>query len=155
MMIRLAEKADLPSINQLRLQVHELHAGGRPDIFQPQFNAELTDHIYDIYDDENSEIIAAEIDGKICGFAVVEFIEKPESPYSLARNFLRVVEFGVDKSCRRQGVGTQLFDYIKSFAAEKNLDTVELDMWEFNEGALKFYESVGFKTYRRYMEFKS
>ena len=25
-------------------------------------------------------------------------------------------------------------------------------MWEFNEGALKFYESVGFRTYRRYME---
>lgn len=155
MMIRLAEKSDLPRINELRRQVHELHAGGRPDIFQSQFNAELADHIYDIYANEKSEIIVAEIDGKICGFAVVEFIEKPESPYSLARSFLRVVEFGVDKSCRRQGIGTQLFDYIKSFAAEKNLDTVELDVWEFNESALKFYESVGFKTYRRYMEFKA
>ena len=73
---------------------------------------------------------------------MVEFIEKPESPYSLARNFLRVV-------------GSHLFDYIKSLAAKKNLDTVELDMWEFNEGALKFYESAGFKTYRGYMEFKA
>ena len=26
-------------------------------------------------------------------------------------------------------------------------------MWEFNQGgALEFYEKVGFKTYRRYME---
>lgn len=154
-MIRLAEKADLPSINQLRRQVHELHASGRPDIFQSEFNAELANHIYDIYADEKSKIIIAEIDGKICGFAVIEFIEKPESPYSLARNYLRVVEFGVDEACRRQGIGKQLFDYIKSVAKERNLDTIELDMWEFNEGALKFYESVGFKTYRRYMEFKA
>ena len=26
-------------------------------------------------------------------------------------------------------------------------------MWEFNDGALDFYESVGFTTYRRFMEF--
>lgn len=154
-MIRLAENADLPSINQLRRQVHKLHASGRPDIFQSEFNAELANHIYDIYADEKSKIIVAEIDGKICGFAVIEFIEKPESPYSLARNYLRVVEFGVDEACRRQGIGTRLFDYIKCVATERNLDTIELDMWEFNEGALKFYESVGFKTYRRYMEFKA
>lgn len=25
-------------------------------------------------------------------------------------------------------------------------------MWEFNENALKFYEAIGFNTYRRYME---
>ncbi len=27
-----------------------------------------------------------------------------------------------------------------------------LNMWEFNEGALAFYEAVGFRTYRRYMQ---
>jgi hypothetical protein len=25
-------------------------------------------------------------------------------------------------------------------------------MWEFNDGAMAFYESVGFNTFRRYME---
>ena len=33
------------------------------------------------------------------------------------------------------------------------LDKIELDVWEFNDTALKFYESLGFRTYRRYMEF--
>ncbi|HFD0308323.1 hypothetical protein ACV3P9_13510 [Clostridium perfringens] len=28
-------------------------------------------------------------------------------------------------------------------------------MWDFNEGALKFYESVGFVTSRRFMEFSN
>ena len=30
-------------------------------------------------------------------------------------------------------------------------DRIELDVWSFNEEALKFYEAVGFQTYRRLM----
>lgn len=29
---------------------------------------------------------------------------------------------------------------------------LELNMWEFNAGALAFYEACGFSTYRRYLE---
>ena len=25
-------------------------------------------------------------------------------------------------------------------------------MWEFNESALRFYEAIGFRTFRRYLE---
>ena len=40
----------------------------------------------------------------------------------------------------------------KEYAKEKGFHRIELNMWEFNKGALAFYESVGFETYRRYME---
>ena len=43
--------------------------------------------------------------------------------------------------------------FIKADAKEKGYDRIELNMWEFNESALRFYESVGFKTYRRYLEY--
>ena len=33
-----------------------------------------------------------------------------------------------------------------------NQETANYIMWEFNQGAIAFYESVGFETYRRYME---
>ena len=36
----------------------------------------------------------------------------------------------------------------------KGFDRVELNMWEFNSSALEFYEAMGFRTYRRYMELK-
>ena len=32
-----------------------------------------------------------------------------------------------------------------------HFDRIELDVWSFNEEALKFYEAVGFQTYRRFM----
>ena len=41
---------------------------------------------------------------------------------------------------------------MKKDAVKKGFPRMELDMWEFNEGALKFYENAGFQTYRRYME---
>lgn len=46
----------------------------------------------------------------------------------------------------------QFMKFIKEYAREKGFKKLELNMWEFNQGALDFYEAVGFKTYRRYME---
>ena len=66
-----------------------------------------------------------------------------------------VMNLAVRPDYRRQGVGTALMDFVKQYAAEQDFDTVELDVWEFNEGARQFYEAVGFQTYRRYMEYKA
>lgn len=152
-MIRFAEEADLDRVNEIRKQVNEVHVNGRPDIFKKGFSKELKDLIYDIWNKEGKDIIVAERNGKICGFAFVEYIERPESPYNVARKFYHISEFGVDIAFQRQKVGTELFEFIKQDAKEKGFPKIELDLWEFNEKAFKFYESIGFRTYRRYMEF--
>ena len=58
----------------------------------------------------------------------------------------------MDENYRRQGVATDMIMFIKEYARQKGVKRLELNMWEFNEGALKFYEMTGFHTYRRYME---
>ncbi len=68
------------------------------------------------------------------------------------RDDLDIDEFCVDEAHRRSGIGTELMTFIRSYAKEKGFAKVELNMGEFNEDALRFYESVGFSTYRRYME---
>lgn len=154
-MIRIATKEDLSRVNEIRKQVHDVHYNGRPYIFRNDFCKELQDAIYNIWESEDSDVIVAIRDGEICGFASVKYILKPLSPYSLERKFYNIVEFGVDKQFRRQKVATELFEFIKQDAKDKGFDKIELDMWEFNQGALKFYESVGFTTYRRYMEYNN
>ena len=67
-------------------------------------------------------------------------------------NDVHVEEFGVDPAFHRKGVATALVEYMKRDAAQRGYPRIELDMWEFNQGALAFYENVGFQTYRRYME---
>lgn len=153
MIIRIAQESDLSRVNELRAQVSELHAAGRPDIFKPGFPEVLADHIREIFEDDTRHILIAEQEGRIVAFACLAEIDLPEKPHKPARRFIEVDEFGVDASCHRQGIGRSFFEGIAAFAKERGFDRIELNMWEFNEKALRFYEAIGFTTYRRYMEY--
>lgn len=154
MSVRFAQYEDIDRVNELRRQVNDLHVAGRPDIFKPGFSAELRDHIYTVFNDPRQRIAVCERGGVICGFAVLNHITRPENPYMFTRDFLDIDEFGVDEKHRRQGVATELIEFLSSYAKSLGFDKLELNMWEFNESALEFYEAVGFNTYRRYMELK-
>ena len=150
--VRLARRDELPRVNELRRQVNDVHVDGRPDIFKPGFNEALQNHVYDEFDDPNADIIVALADGVIAGFATVQYIRRPESPYTLPRDFYRVEEFGVDSAFRRRGVATALVAFVRRDARAKGFPRVELDAWAFNEGAIAFYNGAGFKPFRVYFE---
>ena len=154
MTVRFARENELERVNVLRKQVNDLHVEGRPDIFKSGFSKEIADHIHTIWNDPEQEIVVAEQDGELCGFAVLHHICKPENPFMLARDFLDIDEFCVDEAHRRTGVATEMIAFIKSYAKTRGFDRIELNMWEFNGDALAFYEAVGFTTYRRYMEMR-
>ncbi len=152
MVIRFAKENELDRVNEMRKQVNDLHVEGKPEIFKEGFSEELRNHIYTIWNDPNQEIVVAEMDGILCGFAVLNHIVRPENPYMKERDFMDVDEFCVDKDFRRKGVATKMISFIRDYTKEKGIKSLELNMWEFNEEALAFYEAVGFKTCRRYME---
>ena len=105
LIIRFAKKSDLEEVNAIRRQVHMVHAKGRPDIFRKKFGKKLAEHIFFYHSGKLSKIIVAKSEDAIVGFAVLEIIQKPRSPYNKARSYLRVTEFGVDEAHRRQGIG--------------------------------------------------
>ena len=152
MPVRLACEQELETVNQLRRQVHELHAKGKPEVFKQGFPDELREHIYDIWRDPMQDIAVCERAGEIVGFAVLHHIVRPETPFMYVRDYIDVDEFGVDEAHRRRGVATELVEFNKDYARGKGMQKVELNMWEFNSSALAFYEEAGFTTYRRYME---
>ncbi len=82
----------------------------------------------------------------------MNYVNKPENPFMKERDFLDIDEFCVDEEHRRKGVATAMIEFIKDFAKENGFQRIELNMWEFNQGALAFYEAAGFETFRRYME---
>ena len=152
MIIRFATENDLPRINELRRQVNDLHTAARPDMFKPGFPQEIQDYLQTMFEADDRHILVAEENGRIVAFACLAEIMTAATPYRPSRRFLEVDEVGVDESSRRQGAGRKLFEEIRRIAKEKGFTKIELNMWEFNEDALKFYESIGFATYRRYME---
>ena len=111
-MVRFAEEKDLDIINELRKQVNDIHVEGRPDVFKAGFGREIRDFAKVIINGENSDIIVAERNGIICGTVCVDYVNKPETPYSKARSFYHVQEIAVDANYRRQGVAKELLEFI-------------------------------------------
>lgn len=153
-MVRFAEEKDLDRVNELRKQVNDIHVMGRPDIFKTGFGAELKDFAQVLLDGEDSNIIVSERDGIICGMVCVTYINKPETKYGKARSYYHVEEIAVDEKYRRQGVAKELLDFMIEDAKNRNLQKIELDVWEFNASAIDFYKAVGFQETRRWMEFE-
>ena len=154
MTVRFAKREDLEQVNVLRKQVNDLHVAGRPDIFKPGFSEELRDYIYLCFEDPRKKIVVYESEGRILGFALLNHITRPENPFMHERDFLDIDEFAVDEAHRRKGIATEMIRFIREYAKDEGFSRLELNMWEFNQDALLFYEAAGFTTYRRYLEIK-
>lgn len=152
MTVRYAKQAELEAVNRLRRSVSELHAQGRPDIFRAGFCEELQRHAYDAFASKEADVIVAVIDGTVCGFALVQYIDRPASPYRCACRFYHIEELGVDTAYRRRGAATAIMEFCRREAEKKGFARLELDVWAFNEDAMKFYEAIGYRPYRFYME---
>ncbi|MBQ7488293.1 MAG: GNAT family N-acetyltransferase [Clostridia bacterium] len=154
MNVRFARDNELDDINRLRKVVSDIHSAGIPEVFKAGPRNELWDLIYEIQKDPEKEIIVAEENGEICGYAILHHINKPENAFRYEQDYLDIDEFAVDSAHRRQGIASALVAFIREYARDKGFHRIELNMWEFNQSALAFYEAAGFKTYRRYMEMK-
>ena len=121
MAVRLANKEELEQVNALRKQVYDLHAQGKPSVFNPEFSDELRDYIYSIWKDPQKDILVNEREGLVVGYAVLHHIHLPKSPFMRERDYLDIEEFCVDASWRRKGVAAEMINHIRSYAFEKLL----------------------------------
>lgn len=154
MVIRRGNIADLEKINVIRKQVNDLHVEGEPKIFKPGFGENMQNFIVGFFEGEGKGVIVCEDDGEILGYAMLEVIVKEETDYRHALRYLEVGELGVLEGNKGKGVGTKIMEEVYAFARNLDIDEVQLNMWSFNEKALKFYEKLGFETYRRHMRIK-
>lgn len=150
--VRYAKREELERVNELREKVFKIHANGIKDIFRKDFCDEFKNYVYEQYDAEDADVLVAVADDKICGFAIVLYFDKPRSACYFPKRFYHIDKFGVDENFRQMGVASEMISFMREDASRRGFHKIELDMWEFNSGALKFYENAGFKTYRRIME---
>lgn len=152
-MVRFAVPQDAEAMNVLRKEVNDLHVAGRPNHFKAGFGKELQDHVYMYLAGGFGYAAVDEEDGQIIGMVMVDYIDRPESPYRYAERYAHIAEICVDEKHRRQGAGKRLLDFVKADAKAKGFSRIELDVWAFND-ALAFYEEEGYTVFRRYLELK-
>ena len=88
----------------------------------------------------------------IKGYIMARIKEVGLIPVMNKRTILFIEDIVVDKNYYNEGIGTKLFTFIEEKARLLNIDSIELNVWNLNENALKFYEKMGFKVQRMQME---
>ncbi len=72
--------------------------------------------------------------------------QNPDLPMFVPRRWLVVENVAVLEAYRGMGVGRALMQHAHEWARGQGLAEVELTVWEFNEGAVAFYEQLGYTT---------
>ncbi len=154
--IRLANVSDLESLCDLYSEFHEFHAHHLPDYLRTLGSAsakereELRNKIIEIIQGSDSDILVAEGSGRVLGFAEI-YLRHPE-PKNLAvvpKLYAGLQSLSVTEAFRHQGIGNQLLKAAEAWARDHDAIELRLDIWEFSEGPLGFYEKSGYRTYRR------
>lgn len=153
-MIRSAKKEDIMEIINLLHQVHDIHAEKRPDIFKKGTTKYNKKDIKKLMKCENSPIFVYVLNEKVVGY-IFCFIKKIRNDQNLCDNsYLFVDDLCVLKEYRGRKIGTELYNYAKDFAREKNIKNIRLNVWNLNKKAIDFYQKNGMKILEYVMEDK-
>ncbi len=153
MIVRRAQKDDIPGILELLVQVDMVHHRGRPDIFKgpaTKYDAAELDAI--LADDSSPVFVCVDDDGAVLGHAFC--IHKQEINNNVLTDIrtLYVDDICVDENARGQHIGKMLFDHVRSYALAQGFYNITLNVWSCNPGAMSFYEKMGFVPQKVGME---
>ena len=148
----MAAAKDIPNIKRLLIQVCNVHNKIRPDIFIKDAMKYSTDELTEILNDRRRPIIAAvDENDALIGYAFCIFKDSA-SKASKEIKTLYIDDLCVDESMRGMRIGTILFEAAKDLAKENGCYDITLNVWNGNDKAMKFYESVGMKPQKTCME---
>jgi len=150
--IREATQADYPGLCELFAEADAHHSQAVPNVFRPANGpARSPEYIADILANENSRLFIAERAGQVAGFVQIDLREAPDRPIMTPRRYAKVDSLVVGKSFRRSGIGRSLMTRAHQWALERGIHEIELNVWEFNRGAIALYEKLGYTTAARRM----
>ena len=147
-LIRNSNPNDTDSVYSLLCIIANLHKNGRPDMFHDLISKYTPQEVYERLSKDENGVFVAEQDGRVVGYVFCDIIKEGNGLT------LYIDDLCVDPEVRSRGIGRMLIDRAKEYAKEKNCGFLMLNVWEFNENAVAFYEKYGFSTRTRHMELK-
>ena len=152
MKIRLAEKRDIPALLVLLRQILYVHHVGRPDLFRAVGEKYRAEELEAILRDASRPIFVAEENDVVVGYAFCVYKEVKAHNSLVDRKTLYIDDLCVDEARRGGGIGTALYQHVLSVAKQTGCYNVELNVWAFNEDAIRFYEKCGMQPQKIGME---
>lgn len=148
--IRRASAEDYNALCGLFDEIDAFHRDKLPHLFQkPNGPARELDYYLKLIADENVGLFVAEVNRNLVGFVHVIVRETPDIPIMVPRRYAVVDSIVVKSDYRHHRIGRMLMNTMEEWTAERGATSVELNVYEFNEGAIAFYKRLGFNTVSR------
>lgn len=142
--VRKITRDDVRVLAEMTAEIQQIHHQAAPDIFAEvtgnlsEFEAHIVSYM------ERGTGCIAEVNGQLLGCVLYEIRETVKNPFLKPHLRLHVDQMGVRPGFRGRGIGRHLMKQVMSAAKEHNVNFITLNVFCFNDGAIRFYEKFGF-----------
>lgn len=151
MEIRLANKQDIPGMIALLKQVGQVHHQIRPDLFRAGAQKYNEAALEALLQDPSRPIFVAAADS-VLGYCFCILEEVTEDPVLRDVKNLYIDDLCVDEGCRGRGIASALYAHVCEYARAIGCRGITLNVWCGNDNAMAFYQKMGMKPRKIYME---
>ena len=148
--VRDAVPADRKAIAEIYRTPFEAMSNLQPQYIQAA--EQDPDFILKIITESKKDILVAQCDVQLLGFALVLMTHTPPYRCFVPHPYADLLDLAVLPAARGKGLGTLLLQAVKSWAKAYGADYLELGALSNNQGAVRLYEREGFrecmKTFR-------
>jgi len=150
--VRDVTASDYENLFDLFDEIDSLHRENLPRRFKKANSpAREKDYFLGLIENGNHGLFVAETGKELVGFAHVAINDAPPFPIVVPQRFAVLDSIVVKASHQQHGVGRLLMDKMQAWAIGKGATSIELNVYEFNEIAISFYEKLGYRTLSRKM----
>ena len=140
-MLELARESDWEAVKRLSVQIHDLHAAWRPDIYfhceEPYPRQAFLEAI------DKRLIYVAKLQDTVIGYVTLSILER-DGPGTVPKRQLRLDSICVDKAYRGQGIGRAMVADVRALARVFRCTELILGVHPENDDAVAFYQKCGF-----------
>ena len=155
MAVRRAEIKDIPRLEEILYQVHDVHASVRPDLFIPGKKKYTADELKALLESDDTVIfVYTDDEENVMGYVFCMDKTYAGNHSTNPDKMLYIDDLCVDEKYRGRHIGQILCEYVKKYASEKGYQRITLNVWEFNKSARAFYDALGFEPLKTVMEMR-
>lgn len=141
-MLELAREADFEAVRRLSVQIHDLHAAWRPDIYFHSDEPYARDAFLE--DMKKRLVYVAKLGDAVVGYVVLSIFDK-EGPGVVAKKIMRLDSICVDEDLRGHGIGRTMVSDVRALAKAFRCRELILGVHPENDAAVAFYQKCGFR----------
>ena len=150
MIVRKATLADVSSLKPLYLELEKDAVKFQPEHFV--IGNRDAAFFEGIIKSQNQDILRAELEGQVVGFAHVMILEQKRIPCLKAERVIYLQDLDVSEKFRSRGIGAKLIEACKEYGKSHGADFMRTQVFPQNVRGMSFYERQGFSEKMKTIE---